>query len=47
MTLEELLALLPDNTTGQITAADLRAVVTELYNRIVALEDVVAAFELP
>jgi hypothetical protein len=31
MTLDELLALLPDNTTGEISAADLRAVVTSLY----------------
>jgi hypothetical protein len=32
MTLAELLALLPDNTTGDIDAADLRTIVTELYN---------------
>jgi len=32
MTLEEMLALLPDNTTGAIDAADLRAIVIELYN---------------
>jgi hypothetical protein len=32
MTLDELLALLPDNTSGEITAADLRTIVTELYN---------------
>src|SRR5215204_1236659 len=31
MTLEELLALLPDNDTGAIDAADLRTVVTELW----------------
>lgn len=31
MTLDELLALLPDNTTGDISAADLRTVVTELW----------------
>jgi hypothetical protein len=31
LTLDELLALLPDNTTGQITAADMRTIVTELY----------------
>lgn len=30
MTLEELLALLPDNDTGDIDAADLRTIVTEL-----------------
>ena len=33
MTLEEILALLPDNTTGDIDAADLRTVVTELWNK--------------
>ena len=32
MTLDDLLALLPDNTTGQISAADMRTIVTELYN---------------
>lgn len=32
-TLEELLALLPDNETGQISAADMRTIVTELYNQ--------------
>lgn len=31
MTLAELLALLPDNNSGAIDAADLRAIVTELY----------------
>ena len=31
MTLAELLALLPDNTTGEITPADLRAVVSGLH----------------
>lgn len=31
MTLDELLALLPDNTNGDITAADLRTIVSELY----------------
>jgi hypothetical protein len=31
MTLEEMLALLPDNTTGAIDAADLRAIVTDLF----------------
>jgi hypothetical protein len=30
--LSELLALLPDNATGDITPADLRTIVTELYN---------------
>jgi hypothetical protein len=32
MDLNELLALLPDNTTGQISPADMRTIVTELYN---------------
>jgi hypothetical protein len=32
MTLDDLLALLPDNTSGEISPADLRTVVTELYN---------------
>jgi hypothetical protein len=32
-TLEELLALLPDNTTGDISAADMRTIVTNLYDR--------------
>lgn len=32
MTLEELLALLPDNGTGEISAADMRTIVTELYS---------------
>lgn len=31
MTLDEMLALLPDNTTGEISAADLRAIVTDLH----------------
>lgn len=31
MTLDEMLALLPDNTSGDISAADLRTVVTELH----------------
>lgn len=31
MTLDDLLALLPDNSSGQISAADLRTVVTELW----------------
>ncbi len=33
MTLDEILALLPDNTTGAIDAADLRTAVTELWNK--------------
>jgi hypothetical protein len=32
VTLDDLLALLPDNTTGQISPADMRTIVTELYN---------------
>jgi hypothetical protein len=32
MNLDDMLALLPDNTTGAITPADMRAIVTELYN---------------
>jgi hypothetical protein len=31
MHLDELLALLPDNTTGEIDAADLRTIVTDLW----------------
>lgn len=31
-TLAELLALLPDNTTGEISAADLRAVITGVWD---------------
>lgn len=31
MTLDEMLALLPDNDSGEITAADLRTIITELY----------------
>jgi hypothetical protein len=30
--LNDLLALLPDNSSGEISAADLRTIVTELYN---------------
>lgn len=33
MELNELLALLPDNNTGAIDAADLRTIVTELYGQ--------------
>jgi outer membrane murein-binding lipoprotein Lpp len=32
MTLQQLLDLLPDNTKGEISAADMRVIVTELYN---------------
>lgn len=38
MTLAEMLALLPDNDTGEIDAADLRTIVTELDARLTALE---------
>jgi hypothetical protein len=33
MTLDELLALIPDNDEGQIDADDLQTIVTELFNR--------------
>jgi hypothetical protein len=33
MTLDELLALLPDNNTGAIDAADLRTIVTDLFTK--------------
>lgn len=33
MTLEEMLALLPDNVSGLISAADMRAIVTSLYGQ--------------
>lgn len=33
--LDDLLALLPDNNTGEISAADLRTVVTGLWNRVI------------
>jgi hypothetical protein len=39
MTLSELLALLPDNTTGQIGADDMRTITTELFNAIQAVQD--------
>src|SRR5262245_34717783 len=32
MTLDEMLALLPDNTAGEISAADLRSIVSDLYD---------------
>jgi hypothetical protein len=32
-TLDDLLALLPDNDTGEITASDLRTIVTELWHQ--------------
>ena len=31
MNLDQMLALLPDNNTGEIDAADLRAIITDLY----------------
>jgi Uncharacterized conserved protein (DUF2190) len=39
-TLAELLALLPDNTTGEIDAADMREIVTELWNRTGPLDSI-------
>lgn len=45
MDLDDLLALLPDNTTGAIDASDLRTIVTELYERIENTESRVAALE--
>jgi hypothetical protein len=37
MTLDEMLALLPDNSTGQISAADLRSIVTDMYHLAASL----------
>lgn len=37
MTLDEMLSLLPDNTRGDISAADMRAIVSDLFGRDVAL----------
>lgn len=45
MTLDELLALLPDNDTGDIDAADLRTIVTEMWNRDIDFEARIAALE--
>lgn len=45
MTLEEMLALLPDNITGSIDADDLRAIVTQLYNDTATVSAMVAALE--
>jgi hypothetical protein len=56
VTLDDLLALLPDNTSGDIAAADMRTIVTELWNQgagvqaagqaaYVSLDDRVAALE--
>ena len=39
MTLDELLALLPDNDSGQISAADMRTIITALYDHRHTLED--------
>ena len=36
-TLDDLLVLLPDNDTGAIRAADLRTIVTALWNRVTAI----------
>lgn len=44
-TLEELLALLPDNSTGEISAADLREIVTQQWANDEALLARVAALE--
>jgi len=38
-TLNDLLALLPDNTSGDISAADLRTITTALWNRVNAIVD--------
>lgn len=45
MTLDEMLALLPDNTTGEIGADDLRTIVTEIWNGFVAANGRVSALE--
>lgn len=45
MTLDEMLALLPDNTTGAISAADIRTIVTELFNYTAEVEARVGAIE--
>jgi hypothetical protein len=39
VTLDEMLALLPDNTVGAISAADLRLIVTDLFARATAVAD--------
>lgn len=44
MTLDDLLALLPDNTSGAIDAADLRTVVTELWNKAAAADALPAVY---
>lgn len=45
MTLDEMLALLPDNSTGAIGADDLRAIVTALWDHDTALSVRVAELE--
>lgn len=44
-TLEELLALLPDNSTGQISAADMRDVITALWDEGAQIEARTALLE--
>lgn len=41
MTLQEMLDLLPDNDTGEISAADMRAIVTGLYDNSAANRDAI------
>lgn len=45
MTLDELLALIPDQPEGNISAADLRTIVTELHSETAAIENRVALLE--
>ncbi len=45
MGLDEMLALLPDNTQGDISAADMRAIVTELHTYVQNNEARVDALE--
>jgi len=42
MTLDEMLALLPDNSTGEISPADLRSIVTDLYHAAHSASDAYA-----
>ena len=46
MNLSELLALFPDNDTGEVSAADVRAMVTEFYNDIAAVQADVDAIDV-
>lgn len=46
MTLDELLAYLPDNSTGAIDASDLRAVVTGLFDMVTELEASIQAIQV-